>query len=91
MDFAPSAKELSHFPFLKKAQDHIKARFSSLDSLLKDTRGEVLISLAIERIEEALSPKKLFAPVVSDSADDEIAAYAACQDNCFLCEGQTAH
>ena len=39
MDFVPSAKELSHFPFLKKAQDHIKVRFSSLDSLREDPRG----------------------------------------------------
>ncbi len=76
MDVVPSAKELSHFPFLKKAQYHIKARFSSLDSLLKDPHGEVLISRAIERIRDALSPKKLFAPGISDSVDDEIAAYA---------------
>ena len=76
MDFVPSAKELSHFPFLKKAQDYIKARFSSLDSLLKDPKGEALISRAIERIKEAISPKKIFAPEVSDSVDDEIAAYA---------------
>jgi DNA primase large subunit len=76
MDFVPSAKELSHFPFLKKAQDHIKARSSSLDSLLKDPRGEALISHAIERIREALSQKKTFAPEISDPVDDEIAAYA---------------
>ena len=60
MDFVPSAKELSHFPFLKKAQDHIKARFSSLDSLPQDPRGDALISGAIERIREALSQKKFF-------------------------------
>ena len=76
MDIVPSTKELSHFPFLKKAQDHIKTRFSSLDSLLKDPKGEALISRAIERIKEAISPKKIFAPEVSDSVDDEIAAYA---------------
>jgi DNA primase large subunit len=76
MDFAPSPKELSHFPFLKKAQDHIKVRFSSLDSLLKESRGESLTSRAIERIRDALSKKKLFAPGISDSVDDEIAAYA---------------
>ena len=62
MDFVPSAKELSHFPFLKKAQDHIKAKFSSLDSLLKDSRGEILISRAGERIKEALAPKKNICP-----------------------------
>jgi DNA primase large subunit len=76
MDVVPSTKELSHFPFLKKAQDHIKTRFSSLDSLLKDPKGEALISHAIERIKEAISPKKTFAPEISDSVDDEIAAYA---------------
>jgi DNA primase large subunit len=76
MDVVPSTKELSHFPFLKKAQDHIKTRFSSLDSLLKDPKGEALISRAIERIKEAISPKKIFAPEISDSVDDEIAAYA---------------
>ena len=58
MDFVPSAKELSHFPFLKKAQDYIKAKFSSLDSLLKDPKGEALITRAIERIKEAISQKK---------------------------------
>ncbi len=76
MDFVPSAKELSHFPFLKKAQNHIKARFSTLDSLLEDPKGEVLISRAIERIRETILPKKVFAPEVSDSVEDEIAAYA---------------
>ena len=76
MDVVPSTKELSHFPFLKKAQDHIKTRFSSLDSLLKDPKGEALISRAIERIKEVISPKKIFAPEISDSVDDEIAAYA---------------
>jgi len=76
MDVVPSTKELSHFPFLKKAQDHIKTRFSSLDSLLKDPKGEALISRAIERIKEAIFPKKIFAPEIPDSVDDEIAAYA---------------
>ena len=76
MDIVPSTKELSHFPFLKKAQDHIKTRFSSLDSLLKDPKGEALISRAIERIKEAISPKKIFALEISDLVDDEIAAYA---------------
>jgi len=76
MDFVPSAKELSHFPFLKKAQDHVKARFSSLDSLLKEPHAEVLISHASERIREALSPKKIVALEIYDSVDDEIAAYA---------------
>ena len=39
MDYSPSAKELSHFPFLKKAQDHIKKSFPPLDQLLKEEKG----------------------------------------------------
>jgi len=76
MDFSPSAKELSHFPFLKKAQDHIKIRFSSLDSLFADRKGGDLMSRATDRINESITPRKTFAPEVSDSADEEIAAYA---------------
>ncbi len=76
MDYTPSPKELSHFPFLKKAQDHVKARFSALDSLLKEPKGETLINRAVLRVQDAISPKKIFAPTVSDSVDDEIAAYA---------------
>jgi DNA primase large subunit len=76
MDYNPSPKELSHFPFLKKAQDHIKARFSTLDFLLKDPKGEVLINHAILRVQDSVSLKKIIAPVVSDSVDDEIAGYA---------------
>jgi DNA primase large subunit len=76
MDYKPSPKELSHFPFLKKAQDHIKVRFSTLDSLLKGPKGEALISRAITRVQESISSKKISAFEVSDSVDDEIAAYA---------------
>jgi DNA primase large subunit len=76
MDFVPSAKELSHFPFLKKAQDHIKARYPSLDSLLVDQKAELTINNAVARIKRTLSPKKIFSPAVSDSVDEEIAAYA---------------
>ena len=76
MDFNPSAKELSHFPFLKKAQDHIKGRFSSLDSLFNDKKGELLIDRALGRIQDAITIKKTFAPEITGSADDEIAGYA---------------
>jgi DNA primase large subunit len=76
MDFVPSPKELSHFPFLKKAQDHIKTKYSSLDSLFIDRKGELLINNAIARIKGSLSPKKIFSLDISDSVDDEIAAYA---------------
>jgi DNA primase large subunit len=76
MVYSPSAKELSHFPFLKKAQDHVKGRFVSLDSLLKDKKGEALIERALARIQEAITPRKTFAHEVTVSSEDEIAGYA---------------
>ena len=76
MDFRPSAKELSHFPFLKKAQDPIKTRFSSLDSLLTDPRSEALIGSAVTRIQNAIALKKGLVPHVMGSPEDEIAGYA---------------
>ncbi|MFA4824170.1 MAG: DNA primase regulatory subunit PriL [Methanoregula sp.] len=76
MDFSPSAKELSHFPFLKKAQDHIKGRFSSLDFLFTDKKGEALIERALDRIQDAITIKKTIVPEITGSADDEIAGYA---------------
>jgi DNA primase large subunit len=75
MDYSPSAKELSHFPFLKKAQDHIKNRFSSIDSVLNDPKGEALVRNALARIQESLLPKKTEYSVTLP-AEDEIAAYA---------------
>ena len=42
MEFVPSGKELSHFPFLKKAQDPIRSRFASLGKLLGTPKGEIL-------------------------------------------------
>jgi DNA primase large subunit len=76
MEYSPSAKELSHFPFLKKAQDHIKGRFATLDSVLKDKRGEALVERALTRVQDAITPKKTFSPEVTGSAEDEIATYA---------------
>jgi DNA primase large subunit len=76
MDYSPSAKELSHFPFLKKAQDQIKTRFSSLDALMADRKGGILIDAAVIRIQEAIAPKKTFHPVISGPAEEEIAVYA---------------
>ena len=49
MDYSPSAKELSHFPFLKKAQDHIKKSFPPIDQLLKEERGTHLTGLAVRQ------------------------------------------
>lgn len=76
MEYVPSGKELSHFPFLKKAQDHIRTRFSSLDLLLKDQKGQALAGLAAGRIRDAFASRKTFSPEVNDSAEEEIAVYA---------------
>jgi len=76
MVYTPSAKELSHFPFLKKAQDHVKGRFASLDAVLKDKRGEALVDRALARVKDAITPKKTFTPNVSGTPEEEIAAYA---------------
>jgi DNA primase large subunit len=76
MDFNPSAKELSHFPFLKKAQLHIRNRFSSLDLLFNDKKGELLIDRALGRIQDALTQKKPSPPEITASAENEIAGYA---------------
>jgi DNA primase large subunit len=76
MDFVPSGKELSHFPFLKKAQDPIRSRFSSLGTLLGTPKGEALISHAVTRIQEAVTPKKTHVPKVCGTPEDEIASYA---------------
>jgi DNA primase large subunit len=76
MEFVPSGKELSHFPFLKKAQTLIRSRFSSLDTLLPTEKGEMLILLAQARIRDAIRPKKIFAPEVTEWPEDEIASYA---------------
>ena len=76
MEFVPSGKELSHFPFLKKAQDPIRSRFASLGKLLGTPKGEILVSEAVTRIREAVTPKKTRVPEVLASPEDEIAAYA---------------
>jgi len=76
MEFVPSGKELSHFPFLKKAQNPIRFRFASLGTLLGTPKGEVLVSHAVTRIQEAVTPKKARVPEVCETPEDEIAAYA---------------
>jgi len=76
MEFVPSGKELSHFPFLKKAQDTIRSRFASLGTLLGTPKGEALVSHAVTRIQDAVTSKKARVPEVCDSPEDEIAAYA---------------
>jgi DNA primase large subunit len=76
MVFVPSGKELSHFPFLKKAQEPIRARFASLGPLLSTPKGQALVDLAVARIKEASAPRKNHVPAVCDAPEDEIAAYA---------------
>ena len=75
MGFVPSAKELSHFPFLKKAQDHIKDHFPPIDVLLKEEKGAFLTDLAIRRINQALSSKKTISVHFQHRDEDEIAVY----------------
>jgi DNA primase large subunit len=75
MDFVPSAKELSHFPFLKKAQDHIKDIFPPLEVLLKEERGRIITELAVRRINQALSSKRTVIAHFKHRDDDEIASY----------------
>jgi len=76
MDYVPNGKELSHFPFLKKAQDPIRSRFASLGNLLSTEKGQYLVSRAVIRIQDAWSQKKGNEPTVEDSPEDEIAEYA---------------
>ena len=75
MDFRPSAKELSHFPFLKKAQDHIKNIFPPLDVLLREERGKSITNLALKRINQALSSKRTFIAHFQQRDEDEIAGF----------------
>jgi DNA primase large subunit len=75
MEYSPSAKELSHFPFLKKAQDHIKKAFPPIDTLLREERGEFLTGLAVRRINQALASKKTIAAHFPHRDEDEIASY----------------
>jgi DNA primase large subunit len=75
MDYSPSAKELSHFPFLKKAQEHIKKSFPPIDQLLKLEKGTFLTGLAVRRINQALASKKTIAAHFQHRDDDEIAGY----------------
>ena len=76
MEYVPSGKELSHFPFLKKAQDPIRSRFASLGTILSTQKGEDLTAYAVARIQDALSQKKNRIPEVFESPEDEIASYA---------------
>jgi DNA primase large subunit len=75
MDYSPSAKELSHFPFLKKAQDHIKKSFPPLEQLLREEKGAIITNLAVRRINQALSSKRTITAHFQHRDEDEIAGY----------------
>lgn len=75
MDYSPSSKELSHFPFLKKAQDHIKKSFPPIDQLLREEKGVFITGLAVKRINQALATKKTIAAHFQHRDDEEIASY----------------
>jgi DNA primase large subunit len=74
MEYEPSGRELSHFPFLKKANDRIKD-FPPLEVLLKEERGKLITNLAVKRINQALSSKKTIITHFQNRDEDEIASY----------------
>lgn len=76
MGYSPSLKELSYFPFLKKAQDHIRNRYSSLDALLAGEHGDALIRHAVHRIRDGLSAKRKFGEGEGSGPEETIASYA---------------
>jgi DNA primase large subunit len=76
MEYTPSIRELSYFPFLKKSQDHIRTRYSSLDAFLAGEHGEYLIQRAVFRIRDGLSVKRTFGEGSDDSPEEMIASYA---------------
>jgi DNA primase large subunit len=78
MDYEPSGRELSHFPFLKKANDRIKD-FPPLEVLLKEERGKLITNLAVKRINQALSSKKTIVAHFQNRDEDEIASYVLCR------------
>jgi DNA primase large subunit len=78
MEYEPSGRELSHFPFLKKANDRIK-NFPPLEVLLKEERGKLITNLAVKRINQALSSKKTIIAHFQNRDEDEIAAYVLCR------------
>ncbi len=75
MGYSPSAKELSHFPFLKKAQDLIRKTFPPGDLMLDGERGVFLTGLAVRRINQALASKKTIAAHFQYRDEEEIASY----------------
>jgi DNA primase large subunit len=76
MEYTPSVKELSHFPFLKSSKDYIRTRYSSLAALLDGDHGELLVSHALYRIRDALSVKRSFGVDNPCDPEEAIASYA---------------
>lgn len=74
MDYEPSGKELAHFPFLKKAGEKVKT-LPPVERLLDEERGAIIRTLALERINQALSPGKKINPHLDTQPEDEIAGY----------------
>ena len=75
MEYVPSAKELSHFPFLKKSSEHIRELFPSVEILLDQEKGKFLTGLALDRIAHALSSKRTIPVHFTVRDEDEIASY----------------
>jgi len=74
MDYEPSGKELAHFPFLKKAGEKVRT-LPPIEELLGEEHGTRILSLATERIAQALSPGKKVNPHLDTQPEDEIAGY----------------
>jgi len=76
MEYTPSIKELSNFPFLKNSKDYIRTRYSSLDSLLAGEHGEKLIHHALNRIRDALSAQRTTDKTEVGNPEELLASYA---------------
>jgi len=76
MEYTPSAKELSNFPFLKNSKEYIRQKYSSLDNLFSGDRGEILIKQSLNRIRDALFAKRKYGEGGSSNPEDNIASYA---------------
>jgi DNA primase large subunit len=76
MQFEPDIKHLARFPFLKKAQDFAKGRFTTLEALLRDPRKTLVMQAAAARISAALAGAKDHETPPATLPEDEILGYA---------------
>jgi len=74
MEYEPSAKELIHFPFLKKAGERIR-ELPPIEQLLLEERGTKIRQLAEERINQSLSSVRKINIHIKTPAEDEIGGY----------------